>query len=148
MSEAVIRPAGDSALLVEFENEISLEVNSRVRALKYTLEQSPFEGMGELVPAYRSLLIGYDPLKIRMKAAQEEILTGHQKPILLLNVSLFSSISEILSFLFSCANVSLRGEKAHSPCVCKPKKNCEERIIIFCTKTSIELKILCLFDTI
>ena len=49
MSEAVIRPAGDSALLVEFENEISLEVNSRVRALKYTLEQSPFEGMGELV---------------------------------------------------------------------------------------------------
>ena len=71
MSEAVIRPAGDSALLVEFENEISLEVNSRVRALKYTLEQSPFDGMGELVPAYRSLLIGYDPLKIRMKAAQE-----------------------------------------------------------------------------
>ena len=43
MSEAVIRPAGDSALLVEFENEISLEVNSRVRALKYTLEQSPFD---------------------------------------------------------------------------------------------------------
>ena len=67
MSEAVIRPAGDSALLVEFENEISLEVNSRVRALKYTLEESPFEGMGELIPAYRSLLIGYDPLKIRMK---------------------------------------------------------------------------------
>ena len=83
MSEAVIRPAGDSALLVEFENEISLEVNSRVRALKYTLEQSPFEGMGELVPAYRSLLIGYDPLKIRMKAAQEEIRSrlGHMDKV-------------------------------------------------------------------
>ena len=83
MSEAVIRPAGDSALLVEFENEISLEVNSRVRALKYALEQSPFEGMGELVPAYRSLLIGYDPLKIRMKAAQEEIRSrlGHMDKV-------------------------------------------------------------------
>ena len=44
MSDAVIRPAGDSALLVEFENEISLEVNSRVRALKFSLEKNPFEG--------------------------------------------------------------------------------------------------------
>ena len=83
MSEAVIRPAGDSALLVEFENEISLEVNSRVRALKYTLEQSPFEGMGELVPAYRSLLICYNPLKIRAKAAQEEVRSrlGHMDKV-------------------------------------------------------------------
>ena len=74
MSDAVIRPAGDSALLVEFENEISLEVNSRVRALKFSLEKTPFEGMGELLPAYRSLLVFYDPLKIRWKQAQEEVL--------------------------------------------------------------------------
>ena len=74
MSDAVVRPAGDSALLVEFENEISLEVNSRVRALKFSLEKTPFEGMGELLPAYRSLLVFYDPLKIRWKQAQEEVL--------------------------------------------------------------------------
>lgn len=73
MSEAVIRPAGDSSLLVEFENEISLEVNSKVRALRFTLEKSPFEGMGELLPAYRSLLVFYDPQKIGRKQAQEEI---------------------------------------------------------------------------
>ena len=73
MSEAVIRAAGDSALLVEFEEEISLEVNSRVRALKYTLEKSPFQGMGELLPTYRSLLIAYDPLKISLKEAREEV---------------------------------------------------------------------------
>ena len=73
MSEAVIRPAGDSSLLVEFENEISLEVNARVQALKHSLEESPFEGMGEMLPAYRSLLVFYDPLKIRWKEAQEEV---------------------------------------------------------------------------
>ncbi len=73
MSDAVVRPAGDSALLVEFENEISLEVNSRVRALKFSLEKNPFDGMGELLPAYRSLLVFYDPLKIRWKQAQEEV---------------------------------------------------------------------------
>ena len=73
MSEAVIRPAGDSALLVEFENEISLEVNARVRALKYALEESPFPGMGELIPTYRALLIHYDPLKIRLAPAREEV---------------------------------------------------------------------------
>ncbi len=83
MSEAVIRPAGDSALLVEFENEISLEVNSRVRALKYTLEQSPFDGMGDLIPTYRALLICYDPLKIRMKKVRDEVLSrlGHMDQV-------------------------------------------------------------------
>ena len=75
MSEAVIRPAGDSALLVEFENEISLEVNSRVRALKYTLENHPFEGMGELLPTYRALLVFYDPLKVLYAQARQEVLT-------------------------------------------------------------------------
>ena len=73
MSEAMLRPAGDSALLVEFENEISLEVNKKVRALKYTLETSPFEGMRELVPTYRSLLVYYDPLRIGIGEAREEI---------------------------------------------------------------------------
>ena len=83
MSEAVIRPAGDSALLVEFENEISLEVNARVRALQYALEESPFNGMGELIPTYRALLIGYDPLKIRLKQAREEVLLrlGHMDQV-------------------------------------------------------------------
>lgn len=73
MAEAVIRPAGDSGLLVEFEDEISLEVNARVRALKFALEESPFEGMGDLLPAYRSLLVCYDPLRLGYSEAGEKI---------------------------------------------------------------------------
>ena len=39
MSDYTLRYVGDQALLVEFENEISMEVNQKVRALKYDLEQ-------------------------------------------------------------------------------------------------------------
>ena len=62
MSEMTFRFAGDQALLVEFENEISIPVNQKVRSLKVALEREKLDGLGELVPAYRSLLIHYDPL--------------------------------------------------------------------------------------
>lgn len=67
MQEVTIRNAGDKAILVEFENEISIEVNSKVRSLKYSLEQDPFPGMRELIPTYRALLVQYDPLVVRSK---------------------------------------------------------------------------------
>ena len=65
MGEVTIRYAGDRAVLAEFENESSIEVNSKVRSLKFSLEQQPFPGMKELIPAYRALLIQYDPIIIR-----------------------------------------------------------------------------------
>lgn len=60
-SELVFRHAGDQALLVEFENEISLEVSARVKRLMASLAKQALPGLGELVPAYRSLLVHYDP---------------------------------------------------------------------------------------
>ena len=59
-----IRYAGDSALVAEFENEISLEVNQKVLALMNSLERERknIAGLLELVPSYRSVLIHYDPL--------------------------------------------------------------------------------------
>jgi inhibitor of KinA len=56
--------AGDSALVVEFGDEISEEVNRKVHALAYVLEKNPLPGIGEAVPTYRSLLIHYDPLRL------------------------------------------------------------------------------------
>ncbi|HID64796.1 MAG TPA: 5-oxoprolinase subunit PxpB [Anaerolineae bacterium] len=56
--------AGDSALVVEFGDEISEEVNHKVHALAYALEKNPLPGLGEAVPTYRSLLIHYDPLRL------------------------------------------------------------------------------------
>lgn len=73
MQQVTIKYAGDKAILAEFENEISIEVNSKVRALKYSLEQTPFPGMKELIPTYRSLLIQYDPLVVRSAKAIEYV---------------------------------------------------------------------------
>ncbi|MFQ6100598.1 MAG: 5-oxoprolinase subunit PxpB [Anaerolineae bacterium] len=57
-------PAGDSALVVEFGDEISEEVNHKVHALAYALKQNPLPGLGEAIPTYRSLLINYDSLRL------------------------------------------------------------------------------------
>jgi KipI family sensor histidine kinase inhibitor len=56
-------PFGDSALLVEFGNAINLEINSKVIALDEAIMKAEIQGVEELVPTYRSLLVRYDPLK-------------------------------------------------------------------------------------
>lgn len=58
------RPLGDRALLIEFKEEISPEVNGRVRNLMHGIERERIAGVEELVPAYRSLLVYYNPLMI------------------------------------------------------------------------------------
>ena len=56
----------DTALLVEFDAVISPLVNQRVRKLMVGLTQKEIDGLVEIVPAYRSLLIHYNPCKISM----------------------------------------------------------------------------------
>ncbi|MBL8123500.1 MAG: 5-oxoprolinase subunit PxpB [Pyrinomonadaceae bacterium] len=59
-----IFPLGESALTVEFGNEISLELNRRSISLAAFLSANPFHGMVEAVPAYSSVTVFYDPLKV------------------------------------------------------------------------------------
>src|SRR5919108_3716175 len=54
-------PAGDLAVSVELGEEISVEVNTRVRALEYLIDQKAVAGVVETVPTYRALLVYYDP---------------------------------------------------------------------------------------
>jgi inhibitor of KinA len=60
----LFRPAGDSALLVELGAAIDLALNRRVHALDRRLAASPLPGVVETVPAYCSILIHYDPLRL------------------------------------------------------------------------------------
>ena len=74
-------PAGDSALLVEFGNEISEAVNREVHSLAHALDQHPVPGLREAVPAYCSLLIQYDPLELswsQVKTAVAQLLAERQ----------------------------------------------------------------------
>ena len=57
-------PFGDSALVIEFGDEISLEANQKVIALNQAVSKANIVGVEETVPTYRSLLIRYNPLKI------------------------------------------------------------------------------------
>ncbi len=67
------RPAGDGALSVEFAPEISPAVNRRVRALLAALDADPPPGLLDLVPAYRTLLIVYDPLRLSHAALLDRL---------------------------------------------------------------------------
>ncbi len=55
-----IFPLGDNALIVSFGNIISPELNDSAVKLAYYVEQNPFEGFIEAVPAYASVSIFYD----------------------------------------------------------------------------------------
>jgi len=67
-------PSGDSAVTVEFGRSIDETSNLRVLALDQALSQEPVEGIVETVPTYRSLLVHYDPLKIRFDALGEKLI--------------------------------------------------------------------------
>lgn len=69
------RAVGDGALLVEFAPRIAPEVNARVRALLAALDAAPPPGLRDLVPAYRTLLIEYDPTAIRHAALVDYLRT-------------------------------------------------------------------------
>ena len=60
-----ILTVGDCAVSVEFGQEISLEINHKVMALKMVLERETIRGIVELIPTYCSLLIQYDPMDLR-----------------------------------------------------------------------------------
>ncbi|MDK2855469.1 MAG: hypothetical protein PWQ41_1230 [Bacillota bacterium] len=71
--EARFLPAGDRALVVEFGNEISPEVNARIRAMTAALEAEPIAGVVEVVPTYRSLLVHFDPLQVAPEVLEERL---------------------------------------------------------------------------
>ena len=60
-----IFPLGDNALTVEFGNEISAELNSRVLSLARFFDANTFPGFVELVPAYASLTVFYTISTVR-----------------------------------------------------------------------------------
>ena len=61
MTFAVL-PVGDSAVTVEFEERIDVEINRRVLALADRIDRAALPGVREVVPTYRSATVYFDPL--------------------------------------------------------------------------------------
>jgi len=67
------KPLGDSALLVSFGEVIDEETNDRVHALAKAIEKANFEWLVEVVPAYSSLAVIYDPKLIDFDGVKRAI---------------------------------------------------------------------------
>ena len=62
-----IRLMGDRALLVEVGDGIDPDINAGVQVLLYGLSTRSIAGIVDLVPAYRSLMVTFDPLALNRK---------------------------------------------------------------------------------
>ena len=58
-------PYGDSAVLVNFEQKISQEVNSKVAAHTQAIENAGVPGILSIIPAYCSITVIYDSARIK-----------------------------------------------------------------------------------
>lgn len=68
-----ILTAGDSSLLVEFGKEISEEINRKITATVQLMRKQNIEGVVDVIPAFCSLLINYDPRVIAYDEIKERI---------------------------------------------------------------------------
>jgi len=71
---------GDAAVTVELGNDIDPDLAARVRALDRSLLRAPFPGFRESAPAYRSLLVLYDPARIRFADVRADLLQRAREP--------------------------------------------------------------------
>jgi len=68
-------PVGESALLVELGDELSLFINTRVHQLDALVRQSQKTGILACVPGYASLLVTFEPRQIGFKGVYDLIQT-------------------------------------------------------------------------
>jgi KipI family sensor histidine kinase inhibitor len=72
-AQAISYLMGDRGLLIEFGDEISREINEKVRRMALTVQAEIREGIVELVPTYRSLLIIYNPLLLPVEDLKKRL---------------------------------------------------------------------------
>lgn len=65
--------AGDSALIVEFGQEINPRINGKVRAFVALLKEQYIEGVTDILPTFRSVMISYDPRFILFNDIKEQV---------------------------------------------------------------------------
>ena len=61
MQHVKIMTAGDSSLLIQFGNAIDPDINAKIAATVSLMKEQHIEGVVDLIPAFCSLLINYDP---------------------------------------------------------------------------------------
>jgi inhibitor of KinA len=73
--------AGDSALIVELEERIDPSINRRIVALGARLEAARLAGLRDIVPAYRSLTVYFDPLRTDYSSLVSQLTSALEQQI-------------------------------------------------------------------
>ncbi|AQS05486.1 MULTISPECIES: 5-oxoprolinase subunit PxpB [Clostridium] len=71
--KAKISQISETAALVEFGREISEDINKKVRTFCTYLDEKPFYGMVEYVPAFTSVSVIYNPLDMKSESPYEVV---------------------------------------------------------------------------
>ena len=64
-------PVGDSALTLEFDDEINYEINKIIRVFNKKIKSLNIDGIVETVQSFKALLIYYNPEKLIFSEAKE-----------------------------------------------------------------------------
>lgn len=69
----IVKPVGDQGIMISFGNQISDEINGNVTSFVTDFKKKEFDGIIDIIPAYSSVLISYDPFVWEYKDIKEEI---------------------------------------------------------------------------
>lgn len=75
--EPRVLPAGDRNLLIEFGNEMSLELNFIAQGLAAAVTEQKIKGVIETAPCFATLLVHYDPDAVATGDLTRELLALH-----------------------------------------------------------------------
>lgn len=73
MQNIKIAAAGDSSILIEFGNEICPETNRKITTIMQLIKEQQIEGVVDMIPAFCSLLINYDPRIVSYEKMQKRV---------------------------------------------------------------------------
>jgi len=72
-AEAKCSPGGDRYLLIEFGDEMNLDLNFMGQGLAASLADNPITGVVETMPCFASTLVHYEPEQISYDDLEQEL---------------------------------------------------------------------------
>lgn len=69
MQSFSVHPVNESSILLRFGNSIDVQTHQQLMQAKQCIEQNPFPGFVETVPAYNTLAVYYNPVEVVQTAA-------------------------------------------------------------------------------
>ncbi|MBR7926891.1 5-oxoprolinase subunit PxpB [Aerococcaceae bacterium zg-ZUI334] len=73
MENVTIQTQGDAAILISWEQTITPEMNHRISAFVQLMREQRIEGVVDLIPAFCSVLVNYDPRVIRYQQLVKKV---------------------------------------------------------------------------